>query len=296
VADDHTSPVPQVLANLPLLGVETPSQADGYVARLEALPQLLETVARRHLDGIGSGLLPVRRLAEALVARIDRTLAPGGPDPLTRPTPSADSGVDADAFGARRDRVLTDRVHPALRAYRDIVADHVAPRGRDDEHVGLCWLPGGEAMYADFIAIHTTTGATADELHQLGLDVVAALAEEYAAIGTEAFGTGDVAEVWRRLTTEPDMYFADAEAVLDVARTTVARAEGAAPRWFGRPPATSCRVDAVTFWAGSVPFSDLGGQRDNCCHGGRPERRQCSSSQGAQSPSRSRTWIFSRFS
>jgi uncharacterized protein (DUF885 family) len=245
VADDYASPLPRLLSDLPMLGLAGPAQVDGYLARLAALPQLLRVVAARHTDGIGRGLTPVRRLAEALVAWVDRTLAAGEADPMTRPTPSPDAGVDADAFVARRDRLLSDVVRPALGAYRDDVAARVVPHGRDDEHIGLCWMPGGEAMYADFIAIHTTIDTTADELHELGLEVVAGLADEYASIGAQAYGTRDVAEVWRRLTTDPGMFFADADSLLDLARATVARGEAAAPRCFGRRPAAACVVEAV---------------------------------------------------
>ena len=63
---------------------------------------------------------------------------------------------------------------PRSRATGDVLRDELLGHGRDDEHVGLCWLPGGDEMYTGLARIHTTTDRTPDDLHQTGLDVIAA--------------------------------------------------------------------------------------------------------------------------
>jgi uncharacterized protein (DUF885 family) len=77
VTDNFIAPVADLLFSLPMIGISEPAQADGYLARLAALPDALATIADRHRAGIAAGRLPVRRLAEAAVAHLDRYLASG---------------------------------------------------------------------------------------------------------------------------------------------------------------------------------------------------------------------------
>jgi uncharacterized protein (DUF885 family) len=244
VTDNFIAPVAELLFSLPMIGIAEPAQADGYLARLAALPDALATIADRHRAGIATGRLPVHRLAEAAVAHLDRYLANRDGDPLRRPTPPADSAV-APGFPDERDRLIDEVVRPALARYRDAVAADVVPHGRPDDRAGLGWLPDGEAHYARLVRAHTTTGRSPDELHRTGLEIIARLREEFAEIGAEAFGTRDVSEILTRLRTDPELRWRDGDEVLAAARTVINRAEEVAPRWFGRLPSRRCVVEAV---------------------------------------------------
>jgi uncharacterized protein (DUF885 family) len=93
--------------------------------------------------------------------------------------------------------------------------------------------------------MHTTPAHTPEEVHRTGLEAVARLAEEYAELGGRALGSTDPVEVMRRLRDEPGLRCSSAGEMLDEARRAVARAEEAAPRWFGQVPQERCRVEAV---------------------------------------------------
>jgi uncharacterized protein (DUF885 family) len=245
VADYYVSPVTRLLTDLPMVSLDTVERADGYLARLELLPNVLETLAARHRRGIVAGRTPLRRHVDALVTRLDRLLAGHDADPLARPAPSADSGVDVASFAARRDRMLGEVVHPSLRAYRELLVTDVRPHGRSDDQPGVCWIAGGEQIYIGLIAANTTIDTTADELHRLGVRLIDELDDEYIAIGGTLFDTRDPTEIRRRLSEDPAMHWANREELLDVARATIARAEAAAPDWFGLLPTTSCVVQPV---------------------------------------------------
>ncbi|NUS64223.1 MAG: DUF885 domain-containing protein, partial [Saccharothrix sp.] len=141
-----------------------------------------------------------------------------------------------------RERLLAEVVRPAFAAYRDVVA---GIEGRPSDRVGLGRLPGGEAMYAALARVQTTTDRTPAELHQTGLDVMAGLAHEYAELGQRVFGTSDVAEVLERMRTDPALRWSTEDELITAAREAVARAEQAAPRWFGRVPEQQCQVEPV---------------------------------------------------
>ena len=59
------------------------------------------------------------------------------------------------------------------------------------------------------------------------------------------FGTSDRAEIFERMTTDPAMRWRDADELLSSAREAVARAEAAAPAWFGRLASQQCKIEPV---------------------------------------------------
>ncbi|NJC73651.1 DUF885 domain-containing protein [Planosporangium thailandense] len=245
VVDSFIAPVAQLLIRMSRIALTDRAVVEGYLARLAAIPAVLEALAQRHRAGIIAGRLPVRSLVDDTVAFIDRYLAHPERDPLRQPAPTPESGVDVAGFDAERERLLAERVHPAYARYREALVGEVAPRSRPDDRPGLCWLPGGEEFYAALCRRHTTTDRNTDDLHHTGLDLIARLDREYAEIGARALGERDPALVRRLLREDPALRWKDADALLAHARSTIARAEAAAPGWFGRLPSRGCQVRPV---------------------------------------------------
>jgi uncharacterized protein (DUF885 family) len=245
LTDLFVAPAAELLFMLPMIGITEQAHADGYLARLGRIPDALEAIAERHRAGIAAGRLPVRHLVGAAIAHLDRYLANRDNDPFRRPDPPADSSVDVPAFQAERDRLLDEVVRPAVARYRDVLDTEVLPHGRPADSPGLCWLPGGEETYARLIRVHTTTGRSPEEMHRTGLEIIARLAEEYAEIGEQAFGTRDLDEIRDRLRNDPALRWNSGDELLAAARTAISRAEEAAPRWFGKLPSQRCVVEAV---------------------------------------------------
>jgi len=245
VTDLWPGTVTDLLALLSEVGITGRPQADGYLARLAGLPDVLAAIAERHRTGIAAGRLPVRHQVEAMVAYLDRYLADADDDLLRRPAAAEDSGVDVRAFRIERDRLLHEVVRPALAGYRTILVEEVAVRGRPAERGGLCWLPDGERLYAGLVRTHTTVDLSPQQLHQIGRDACAALVEEYVDIGAAVLGTGDLEQILTRLRTDPQLRWRDGQEVIDAARAAIDRAEQVAPRWFGRLPGHRCQVEAI---------------------------------------------------
>ncbi|MFC6091226.1 DUF885 domain-containing protein [Saccharothrix lopnurensis] len=242
ITDTFMGAVGELLTVLPMTVPGGPEGEQAYLDRLAGVPAFLRAVAERHLDGAAAGRTPVRHLVANAVAHLDRYLA-ADEDPLARP-------AGGEAFAAERDRLLAEVVRPAVAGYRDVIADI---EGRPADRVGVGLLPGGQEIYAALARLHTTTDRTPDDLHRTGLELIAGLAAEYAEVGRRVFGTSDVAEVFSRMRTDPALRWDSAEELLTAARAAVARAEEAAPRWFGRLPEQRCRVEPV-------PEADAPGQ------------------------------------
>ncbi|MFC0113286.1 DUF885 domain-containing protein [Kibdelosporangium aridum] len=234
VADLMVSPIARLHAMLPLV---RPKDAEGernYFTRLSMIPDYLAKAAIRHRTGIAHGRTPVASRAAFALSHLDSYLANPAADPL-RQVPVTNT--------AERDRLIDEVVRPAFATYRTAIAQDVAPHGRPDDKPGLCWLPGGEATYGSLARVHTTTHRTAEDLHQTGLALIEALAEEYVEIGSRVFGVKTVAEVHHRMRTDPALKWNSAEELLAGARAAMDRAEAAAPDWFGLLPSQACVLE-----------------------------------------------------
>lgn len=242
VSDLFIAPAANLLMALPMLPVADADQADAYLERLHAIGDHLGHALERHRAGVAKGRTPVRHLVDASIGHLDRHLADPAHDPLLRP--QAPEAI-AQRFDAERERVLADVVRPAFAAYRDGLAADIAQHGRPAERPGLCWLPDGANDYATMARVHTTTTRDPDDLHATGLELIDQLAEEYAELGERVFGTGDVQEVFHRLRTDPALRWNTADELLATARTSIERAEAAAPRWFGRIPPQPWAVEPI---------------------------------------------------
>jgi uncharacterized protein (DUF885 family) len=224
---------------------------DDFPKRLAAVPSVLETIAQRQRAGLADGLTPVAHLVQQAIEFLDGHLT------------TVDTFIRTEACRT----VVTEQVAPAIRAYRDFLAAEMLPRGRDTEHAGLCWLPGGDVRYTAAARMHTTTALTPDELHQIGLDVIDGLAREYRELGSAVFGLTDLHEIFHRLRDDPALRWSSAEEMVAAAEVAVRRAEAAASAWFRRLPATQC---AVAPYPPSVPAATPPAYRHGSLDGSRP--------------------------
>ncbi|MBC6446905.1 DUF885 domain-containing protein [Actinokineospora xionganensis] len=239
ISDFFVGPASALLTLLPMIALPDAERAKSYLTRLRAVPEHLDGVTERHRAGVAAGRVPVRRLVDAAVAHLDRYLGAPDSDPLLS------QPFDGEEFAAERARIVADLVRPAFARYREALAEEIAPHGRPDDRPGLCALPDGEAAYAGLSRAHTTTDRTPEDLHQTGLDLIAALREEYAEIGERVFGVRDQAEIFQRMITDPDLRWRDGDELLAHARATIERAEAEAPKWFGTLPGQRCQVQPI---------------------------------------------------
>src|SRR5581483_3725347 len=134
----------------------------------------------------------------------------------------------ADEAAARADlaRVVGDEVRPALRRLLATLRDQL-PAARPDDKVGIRFVPGGAEGYRAAVRKHTTTGLAPEEIHQIGLDTLAALREEWAELGGRVLGTSDVPEILRRLREDPALRFTSSGQIVQTVTDALRRAEEA---------------------------------------------------------------------
>jgi uncharacterized protein (DUF885 family) len=234
-----------VLGLVPKVTLATPAQAADYAERCVKLAGCLDQAGDRLRAGLANGRTPPALGARAAVRQLDAYLAsPVADDPLLVPPPPPT--MDASRFRQRLAEVVAGSVRPAMARYRDLLAGQVLERARPDDRCGLAHVPGGEAVYLAAVAQHTTTDRDPAELHRLGLDLVAALAEEHRALGSRVLGTADMGQVLHRLREDPALRFATAAEILRSGRDALERATAALPAIVGRVPHAPCRVDEMS--------------------------------------------------
>jgi uncharacterized protein (DUF885 family) len=211
--------------------------AEAYLTRLRGSGGWLDQLTERLRAGAGHGRLPVASLAEQAAGWAEAVLA--GPDSSPVLSPRPPKGWDRTADWERERRAaVTDVIHPALERWLVTVRE-LLPRARPDDQAGLRWLPGGDADYARAIRVYTTLPLTARELHQTGIDHVAALEARAVELGARLGLSGRDA-VFAALRASAGR-LDPAEAVRQ-AQKAVARAEERAPEFFPAPLPPPCAV------------------------------------------------------
>jgi uncharacterized protein (DUF885 family) len=256
-ADEHTVTAMQYSGPAMFLAVAArtvlvdEAAAENYLTRVRGSGAWLDQVSDRLRDGARAGRLPVGPLAEQAVSWVETILAAPEGSPVLSPKPPRD-WARAAAWEDERRSALADVVQPALARWADTVRE-LLPLARSSEHAGLKWLPDGAADYARAIQVYTTLPLSAEELHQTGLDHVAALEARAAELG-KGLGLSGLDEVLAAIRDSAGK-IAPEEAIAR-ALTAVRRAEERAPEFFPAPLPPPCDVtpmpDAVAL-GGAAP-------------------------------------------
>ena len=220
----------------------SPQAAADYLERTRRYPDYLQGCIERLRAGSAEGRPPVASGAQNVLAQLDGYLAISGDDPLSSVAPPA--GWDgAAAWQEELASVVRDHVRPQIARYRDVVADELLPRARPDEAAGLVHLPRGAEDYAALVRVHTTLDVTPEQVHQTGVEAVAALREQMTelASGLGLTSYEQVLEAFRASATT-----VGAEEGMAEARAAVARAEAVVGQWFAPPLPPPCLVEPMS--------------------------------------------------
>ncbi len=235
------------LNRLPELNpLDTPDQGDALLARVRARPEFADqqvAALRRGLrDGWVADAEAVRRAAEQVRDQLDQPVSAW---PAAIPAPAAWPADRRDRFEQALAVALDGEVRAALDRYATFLEAELLPMARTGDAIGLTGLPDAGACYGALIRQHTTLPLTADEVHQRGLDALAAIHAEMRELAPSVLGTADLHDAFDRLRSDPALYFSSAAEVEAYAAERLAAAQAAVPDWFGRLPVTRCEVRRI---------------------------------------------------
>lgn len=135
-------------------------------------------------------------------------------------------------------------VRPSVQDYLDLLKGEVLDQSRDDEHSGIMWNPGGEEFYSRQLKRYTDDKeATVEEVHNVGLQEIERLKNDFLTYGEKVFGVGlDFESVISKMQTEPSMRYEDEAQMLQLAEEAVKRAYEPLGDWFTVYPEAPCIV------------------------------------------------------
>ena len=224
---------------------DTPERVERYVARLVGTPAFYDASIEVMREGVADGVTAPQIVVERAIAQTERVIDAGVEDsPALAPLGGSQDGSRAEVASAVEAHLL-----PALGRYLDALRAYLPSA---TQTLGLHALPGGDAMYAAQILSWTTLPLEATEVHELGLQDLAAIQEERREAAS-ALGFADADAAQAALLDEA---FASPEELKAVAEDQVARCWAAAPSMFGRLPSTNCEVRLVeAFREADMPFA-----------------------------------------
>lgn len=229
-----------LLTAMPKVALRGRDDAEAHLVRLAHVRDYLLDHLNRVRHGIASGRRLTRRALVDTAAQCRSYAALSlSEDPLLRPFAGSDAGVRR-----RAERLVIDVVRPAFLRMAE-GCESLETTGRGDEEPGLCAMPDGERLYHALLRRWTTTTLGPEEIHRIGVDATATLAEEVAELGGRALGTRSPAEVFQRLREDPAMRFDDPAEAVAVSREVISRAAAAAGDWFTALPDVPCLVEPM---------------------------------------------------
>ena len=226
---------PQVaLADLAgLQPVATPAERALLLGRWRRIGAYLQQHTAQLQAGLDRGYGAAGINVERVIGQLDRLVAqPADSSPFYAPARRA--GDAAPAFARTLRALVRDSVLPAFRRYRDFLATTYAGRARPE--AGIRWLPDGVACYRALIRRHTSLDLSADEIHRIGLENVAAVRQEMLDVVRRRFHTENLDSVLRALPADSTMTFATRVEVFATAQRAVTRMEAKLPELIGRLP------------------------------------------------------------
>src|SRR5262249_35420152 len=136
-------------------------------------------------------------------------------DPLAVQSPPHElSSAEVESWHRQLIVAVERSVRPALARLRDFFQLELLPVASSDERAGVCHLPNGAEAYEDLLHAATSTSLGSADIHQLGLDQLGRLDDEYRQIGGQSLGTDEPALVRDRLRSDAGLRYTSTEEII----------------------------------------------------------------------------------
>ena len=233
--------LPVLASQLP---IETAEHADQLLSMYGGMARGVDEMTERLREGVTAGRTPPRHEVGATITQLDGFLAAAGADNplLAVRVPAEFDEAAAAAWKEKLGGVVDSAIRPALQRFRDTLENEIMAVARPEERSGVSWLPDGEELYARSIHRHTSLPMDAVEIHEIGLQAIERLADEYRDLGSKVLGTADLGDIFSRLRDDPDLRFSKGADLVAASEKAMTKAKKELGNWFGRLPQSDCLV------------------------------------------------------
>jgi uncharacterized protein (DUF885 family) len=231
---------------VPTIPFDSTRHYEDYLARLKAIPGIVDQLIAASRQGMADGLMQPRYLLEKVAVQARHIADPAGEaNVFGQPVANIPESVPAKDRQRLKQAILIavdQQVRPAYRKLADFVAKDYAPRGRLQE--GIWSLPDGVARYRFAIHTQTTTDLDPKRIHQIGLDEVKRIEGEMTAIAHQ-LGYASLPAFRAAMEKDRTRYATSREQILNGYRQYIAGMQPELPKLFGHLPTTALYVQAV---------------------------------------------------
>jgi uncharacterized protein (DUF885 family) len=253
-AAGYVAPAAIAFQSVPTAVLDDALAVRSYLDRMRQLGGYFDRVARRYrqaaVDGRTSTQVGLRQAIDQLAGHLAKDIAA---DPFV--SVALPDGLDHAAIRRSLASIIEDEVRPAMRRLLAGLEAEL-PGARPADRVGIRFVPGGPAAYRAAVRRHTTTDLTPEQIHQVGLDTLAELQPEWAALGQRVLGVADVPQILARLREDPALRFTDSAQIVDTVTGALRRAEAARNDWFPAFEIPECVIEEIDpVDAGNAPLA-----------------------------------------
>jgi uncharacterized protein (DUF885 family) len=229
--------------------IETTADAEAYLSRLAAFAVAMDQEAGKARHDAGLGVVPPDFILDKTLIQLnDLRATPAATAPLVQSLArrAKEKGLAGD-WAARASAIYTDKVLPALDRQVALMNEL---KTKASHASGASVLPNGAAFYAVSLEAMTTTELTPDEIHKLGVDLVASLSSELdTRLKAQGLADGTVGARLRILYDDPKYRYPDTDAGKDTLladlNAKVAVIQAKLPVWFKTLPKTTVAIRRV---------------------------------------------------
>ncbi|MEX0706835.1 MAG: DUF885 domain-containing protein [Woeseia sp.] len=251
--------LPQIL--IAFHKVDELADMEAYVTRIGGISRGLDQLLERAQLAAEEGIRPPQFAYEGVLQQA-RGLVNGVPFEGEGESPLwADANAKIDAL-QEQGKVDAEKANELRAATRQALIESFKPSydaliswfesdlpNADTKASGVGALPRGLLYYDERLAFATTTGITADEVHEYGLAEVARIQSEMEAIKESVGFEGTLQEFFVFLREDPQFFFPDTdegrEGYLQAARDHIDALTTRLPDYFGILPKASLEVKRV---------------------------------------------------
>lgn len=191
------------------LRFETLKDYEDWIARMRSFPALMDQTMALMRQGMKERIVHPKVIMRRIPAQIDKQI-------VSDPTQSGFyrpfrhfsreiSAADQQRLQQEARQAVEQQIVPAFKKFKEFFSSEYLPACFDQ--VGIWQMPNGGEHYAFLARRFTTTDATPEEIHQIGLKEVARIRADMDKIIQTSGFKGSRQEFFKFLRTDPQFYY-----------------------------------------------------------------------------------------
>lgn len=195
------------------LRFQTLKDYEDWLTRMRTFPVLMDQNIALMRQGIKERMVHPKVIMQRIPAQIDKQI-------VSDPTQSGFykpflhfsneiSAADRERLQREAKQAVEQQIVPAFKKFKEFFVGEYLPACFDQ--VGIWQQPNGLEHYAHLARVFTTTNATPEEIHQIGLKEVARIRGEMDKVMAESGFKGSRQEFFNFLRTDPQFYYKNSD-------------------------------------------------------------------------------------